>query len=185
MKKLYEHINIYLQSRGDEVKRNRLFKAIWERYYPSVCLYVYQFTGNRETAEDLGSEIVLKVFKKIHTYNPVYSFSTWIYRISRNHCFDFMKRQKEEGLESCPVESLSYTKSPSESVLLREEYEIVNQYIRGLTPVDRELFYLRYSEELSCKEIAGILEMPGGTVRYKLTILRNELKEYRRSYYER
>jgi RNA polymerase sigma-70 factor (ECF subfamily) len=54
----------------------------------------------KDNAEDLFQDVMLKVYRNLDRYNPLYSFNSWIYSIARNHCLNFINKKR------LPVQSL-------------------------------------------------------------------------------
>ena len=161
------------------------FEQIWQRFYAPLVVLCRSFHGVRHSAvlqpEDLAQEVLLKVFTHMDAYDRNYSMATWVYRIARNHCIDAVRKASavpagglfgnEPGRESGP-----------ELEAERKELEaLIDGYLSGLENTDRHIAFLRFSENLKLREIARILEMPAGTVKYRIhrirTGLRGELKE--------
>ncbi|NIS08784.1 MAG: sigma-70 family RNA polymerase sigma factor, partial [Candidatus Dadabacteria bacterium] len=62
------------------------FSEILKRYYNKILNYVYRYTNNRETSEDLTQEIFMRVHRSVKNYRPEAKFSTWLYKIATNLC---------------------------------------------------------------------------------------------------
>src|SRR5437868_13227376 len=69
----------------------RAFQEVVRLYQHKVYNLVFRFLGNREEAEDLAQEVFVTVFKSIDTFRGDAKFSTWLYRITANHCKNRLK----------------------------------------------------------------------------------------------
>jgi RNA polymerase sigma-70 factor (ECF subfamily) len=129
-----------------------------------------------EDREDLVQDILEKTFRAKKAYNPSYAFSTWIYTIARRTAIDFLRKNRavREPFEG----DYSTSVLNSEDLLLcNEQREFIHDFITGLDSVDRQMTYLRYFENLPLKKIAVVLDIPLGTVKYRLFEIRRHLKE--------
>jgi RNA polymerase sigma-70 factor (ECF subfamily) len=69
---------------GDE----EAFEILVERHRTIVLNIVYRFMGDREQANDLAQEVFLRVWQTAKKYEPTAKFTTWIYKITANLCFN-------------------------------------------------------------------------------------------------
>src|SRR3990172_1964147 len=60
------------------------FREIIDSQAPRVQAIAYQMTGNSSDAQDITQEVFLKLYRSMHTFDPKYRFSTWLYRITVN-----------------------------------------------------------------------------------------------------
>src|SRR5262245_59341896 len=69
----------------------KAFRELIETYRDRVYNLSFRMVGNREEAEDLAQEVFITVFKSIETFRGDSKFSTWLYRITANHCKNRIK----------------------------------------------------------------------------------------------
>jgi len=152
---------------------------------------------DEDTADTLTQECFLKAYKKRASFRGESSVDTWLYRIAVNLARDY-QRSKRQGFwkkmfsataetedETPLLETVAHDGSNAEQQLLaREEAAQVWYAVKRLSDNQREVFVLRYSEELSLDEIARALDMQLGTVKSHLnralTAVRKRLEEHRR-----
>jgi RNA polymerase sigma factor (sigma-70 family) len=165
-------------ARRKEKKRlkEKLLRKIWEYYHPRLRVFLASIP--RENREDRVSDILLKVFESLESYNGDYAFSTWIYRIARNSEIDRFRQHKLDTVEwdetvHTPEEQ---GETPEKIVLRKEDRRDLNRAIRSLKSTEQELLYLAYFEELPYREISRILGRPEGTVKYEMHRIRKILK---------
>lgn len=165
-----------------------LFEVLVARYEKPIFNYVYGMVRHRQDAEDLTQEAFVKAFFALKTYKESFEFSTWMYRIARNVCLDYFRRQKIRSFFSLntPVgeeeedeigDFLPSGKDPEEGVLEGELLEQVSEAVGKLPWKFREVIVLRYVEELPYEDIAQILGVPVGTVKTYLHRAKLKLKE--------
>src|ERR1041385_6852154 len=93
-----------VQSSGDP----EAFAGLVNRWQEPIYRLCARMTGDAGRAEDLTQEIFTKVFTKAKDFQPTAKFSTWLWRIALNHCYDELRRTKrrsESPLENDDSES--------------------------------------------------------------------------------
>jgi RNA polymerase sigma-70 factor, ECF subfamily len=136
------------------------FGVLYDRYIEKIYRFVYYKTFGKEVAEDITSAVFHKAFEKIGSYHESKGpFSAWIYRIARNAVIDHYRTLKK----TVPIEDVfdlgeeNRTEEAHDAILLLSRVE---EFMKTLTPRQREILTLRIWEELSYREIA---ERIGGT----------------------
>ena len=147
---------------------------------------LYEKVGDQELAKDLTIESLGKAFKKLHLYTPSYAFSTWLYTVARNHCIDYLRKNKlptisidrmmldEDGKRNT-FDLISKDLNPEQVMEKKQRIAILRQIVDKLKPKYRDLVKLRYFKELSYEEIADALDVPLGTVKAQLHRSREQL----------
>ena len=167
------------------------FREMVEEYRDRVYNLTFRMLGNREEGEDLAQEVFITVFKSIDSFRGDSKFSTWLYRITANHCKNRIKylarrqdRKKAELTEQTEVGTTGATSgaprpSPRPDVQLQsaEMEQLLQQAIGSLDEDQRILVVLRDIEELSYEEICVITDLPEGTVKSRLHRARMALRK--------
>lgn len=139
----------------------------------------------RETALDLAQEVFIKAYNSLHSYDPHYKLSTWLYKIASNHLIDHFRKKEprwvsiEQALDDGgPVPELRDPTALIEGdAMLNEKQERIEQAIRRLPPTYRRLVVLRHVNDCSYEEMARICSIPLGTVKNRLFRAREMLRE--------
>jgi RNA polymerase sigma-70 factor (ECF subfamily) len=131
-----------------------------------------KMTGNPQDAEDIVQDTFLKAIDNIDKFREQSAFSTWLYSIGLNEARAHLARQKSTDLkpieEYLPTRSAEEIHSANDHALFdwrdphveledRELREVIDRVIAQLPFKYKEAFLLRYFEDLSIKEIAGII----------------------------
>jgi RNA polymerase sigma-70 factor (ECF subfamily) len=142
----------------------------WEQPIFRLCA---RMTGDTQRGEDLKQETFARVFARRKEYRPPGRFSTWLWRIALNLCYDELrhrKRRSECSLEAEQAESATpiwqndnKEASPDLRLLAQEESELVRQALLELPEDRRTVLVLRYCEGLKLREIAEVLRIPETT----------------------
>ena len=158
---------------GDE----KAFTTILNKHKMGVFNVAYKIVGNETVAEDLTIEVFSTAFSNILSYSPDYAFTTWLYKITTNHCIDYIRRKqtlpKQLDIESSETHSLimntlSDDRNPEEIVIDEQHISIIKNKVSQLKQDYRKIIELRYFREYSYEEIAKELNIPIGTVKAKL-----------------
>jgi RNA polymerase sigma-70 factor (ECF subfamily) len=161
---------------GDE----EAFGALFHEYKNLVYRTAYLMLDDAAEAEDVLQEVFYQVHRSLSTFDPTRgAFTTWLHRITVNHC---LNRRRRLRLPVLSLERLPYLPRaghvPSPEDRLADE-EVIGQALRHLSDKLRATVVLRYYRDLSYDEIAQILDIPVGTVKSRvdaaLTVLRRRL----------
>lgn len=155
------------------------FDLLFRKYGPPLLNFINRIIGDRDRAEDLLQETFLRVFRHLARYRPQARFSTWVYRIATNLCYNELRARRRhrlvsiDGSERARIESsLSgsgrQSDDPHALVVLDEEVRRVEEAIRSLPENERIVLVLRFYNEHTYAEIAEILACPLGTVKSRL-----------------
>lgn len=159
--------------RGDVAAYDLLVTRHMKRAY-SVA---YRLLGQREDAEDLVQDAFLAALEKIDTFQAGRSFAPWFYRILVNRGLNSRKSRSLRRMEALPAEISDARRSPlrdAEQAELREQLKAVLALLPPRQKTVVELFEL---EGFSSLEIAEVLGLSDGTVRWHLHQARAKLRE--------
>jgi RNA polymerase sigma-70 factor (ECF subfamily) len=156
------------------------FIRLIERWEKPILRLCSRMTGDVHRGEDLKQETFVRVFARRKDYRPEARFSTWVWRIALNLCYDELRkrqRRAERSLEEqasdaqadlagSPTEDLA----PDAQATAAEESALVRQALLRLSEPHRTVLVLRYCEGLKLREIAEILELPETTVASRIAV---------------
>lgn len=157
-----------------------LFSRLIDAHKDRVFNFIYRLTGNYQEAEDITQEAFITAFQKLNNFKIQFKFTTWLFTIARNIAYNHLKRRNivrffsldkanemDDGSE-IPWEFADTALTPEQICIKKEEAAITNKLIQELDRKYREIFLLRYQEDLSYTEIAEITGLPLGTVEIRL-----------------
>ena len=144
------------------------FEMLVRRHQTSVLNLIYRFIGDRTGAKDLAQEVFLRVWQVAKSYEPRAKFTTWIYQITANLCFNELKssRRKKwlqflrfgEDQENTIEEVLvDPSPSPEDLLLSREQSRRILDALHSLPDNQRLALILKRYDDLSYNEIARVL----------------------------
>lgn len=149
---------------GERTAVNRLV----DEYQRTVIKTAYYFLGDMQDAEDMAQEVFLEVCRSVGRFRQDAALSSWIYRITVNRALNELKRRKRMklirqagnyfGIGPNAGENADITPKLQETPLQAEENRrLLDQTIGALPGNQRIAFILSNYEELSYKEIAGVM----------------------------
>ncbi len=166
-------------ARGEEAA----YRELVGRLEKPLVNFIFRFVGERNVAEDLFQETFVRVVRRVGSFKPDASLSTWIYTIARNLSLDYLKarrRHRETPLDAAASTSgggkVIYFKDilqaggsePDDRAELNEEERRVSAALALLTPAKREALILRMYAGLSYREIAEVVKSPVGTIKFRI-----------------
>jgi RNA polymerase sigma-70 factor (ECF subfamily) len=181
---------------SSSLEGNRVaFDLLVDRYYDRLYGYLLRFLKDPEVAEDLLQETFLRVWRKRRDFRHIASFSTWIYTIAGNLARSEWRRRKrwrmlrlgapEAAGEGPELELPDPASAPDRSAEDRLAVEALSEAVAHLPERYREVVILRDMQGMSYEEIAGIVQVPVGTVKSRLNRGRLLLQEKLGDWYER
>lgn len=150
----------------------------WQGPIQRLCV---RMIGDEHRGEDLAQEAFSRLYAKRHDYQPASRFSTYLWRVAMNLCYDELRRLKrrpetsldaEKGVDGEEFSLLdghaSAEDSPDAVMQNQEQAEMVRHALRKLPERYRSVLVLRHYENLKFREIADVLDIPEGTVKSRM-----------------
>jgi RNA polymerase sigma-70 factor (ECF subfamily) len=155
------------------------FEQIVRQYQRKVYRVLHLMLKRPEDADNLTQECFLRAYTSMHSFRGDCSVQTWLLRIAvnlarddaRNRRAGFWKRLlrlDEPGTSADQLEPVCERATPERGMLAREELDAVWRAVEMLSTRQKEVFVLRFAEEMELKEIAEVLNLSTGTVKTQL-----------------
>ncbi len=142
---------------------------LFQRHYARVSLWCYRVSGDRDWASDLAQEVFAKAWAHLDHFRADAKFSTWLFMIARNHCFNSIKsraRSTEDAVEVNVLEALGFHPAGFDSALEQTQMAGIAMELmaKSLTPEESQVMSLHFGEELPLHTISRLmgLENPSG-----------------------
>jgi RNA polymerase sigma-70 factor, ECF subfamily len=159
------------------------FARLVERWQGPIQRLCARMLGDPHRAEDLTQEAFVRVFARRSDYEPVSRFSTFLWRIALNLCYDELRkinRRGESSLEETADEGGEFefaadNAGPDLQLVEGERAEGVRRALLQLPEPYRVVVVLRHYEGLKFREISDVLDIPEGTVKSRMVEALNQL----------
>lgn len=163
--------------RGDRTAFSYLVAA----YQGPVFNLAYRMLGNAVEAEDAAQETFMRMYSKLHTFQPERKLSSWVLSIASHYCIDRLRRRRGEwlSLDEEPVAMMLPSRLPGPEDLAQraETREDVQRLMDRLAPAYRVPLILRYWHDLSYVEIAQVMGLTVQAVKSRLHRARLQMLE--------
>src|SRR5580698_6653134 len=161
------------------------FREIVERYQAKVFSIIYGILRNHNDAEDIAQQVFAKIYFSIQSFDFRSSLLTWIYKITVNECYDYLRKKR--------VRKLVYESDFSEEDAQRMEAsdpavdptapmdkqlaqrDLVTKLLSKVSEEDRSLIMLKEVEGHSVEELAAMTGLNENTIKVKLFRTRQKL----------
>ena len=166
---------------GDELA----FREIVERYQSKVFSIIYGILRNHNDAEDIAQQVFAKVYFSIKGFDFRSSVLTWVYKITVNECYDYLRKKKvrklvyesdfsqEDAQRMEASEPAVASAAPVDDRLANRDLAL--QLLAKVSPEDRNLILLKEVEGHSVEELAGMTGLNENTIKVKLFRTRQKL----------
>lgn len=148
-----------------------------------VFRFSFKLVCNYDEAQDITQETFIRAWTHISDYTPKCRFSTWLYKITANLCYDLLRMRKREitcrqtgDIMSKPPDVLS-EENPENTVINQELIHIIGLLTEELTPKQRLVFTLRELEGLENDEITIITGLDAAKIKSNLYLARKYIQE--------
>jgi RNA polymerase sigma-70 factor, ECF subfamily len=164
--------------RGDD----SAWESVVKSYGKRIFNLSYRYTNNREEAEDLTQDILIRVYQNLKSYRAESGgFQNWLLRVARNLLIDHYRQVRRypqaggsEELETMNIKDEKLP-SPQRAVEQVEVSQFLQYGLQSLSPELKEAIILRDLEGMAYGEMADLLNIPEGTVKSRINRGRLEL----------
>ena len=166
---------------GDE----NAFREIVERYQSKVFSIIHGIVRQRNDVEDIAQQVFAKIFLSLKNFDFRSSLITWIYKITVNECFDYLRKKKvrmlvyESDMSEDEVRRVENTEpaldrgTRNDTSLARRDYIV--KLMDRVSDEEKQLLMLKEVEGYSVEELSGMLKMNENTIKVKLFRARQKL----------
>jgi RNA polymerase sigma-70 factor (ECF subfamily) len=137
-----------------------------DKYYPAIFKYIAYKVGNQETAEDLTSEVFVRLLDAVRDrHAPQNTLRGWLYSVASHIVADYHRKQyrtQEVALMDTIESSVS---GPAEQTSKKQTLETLSEALKELTEEQQEVIALRYGYEMPIKDVAEMIGKSEGAVK--------------------
>jgi RNA polymerase sigma-70 factor, ECF subfamily len=161
------------------------FREIVDRYQAKVFSIIYGILRNRNDAEDIAQQVFAKIYFSIKNFDFRSSLLTWIYKITVNECYDYLRKKRVRKLvyesEFSAEDSLRLENAEPASdqkVSIDQQFaqqDLIVKLLSKVSEEDRSLILLKEVEGHSVEELSAMTGMNENTIKVKLFRARQKL----------
>ena len=155
------------------------FRDLLTAYQPLVFRVSFRLLCDEEEAKDVVQETFVRVWLQLHRYKSSFKFSTWLYKIASNLCYDRLRarqrRQKRNQIQASMQSPLS-DENIEQSLINKELKAHILRLTRGLPPKQRLVFTLRDIENLEIDELTHVTGLSPDKIKRNLYIARQHIR---------
>jgi RNA polymerase sigma-70 factor (ECF subfamily) len=156
----------------------KAFEQLFDRFQKQVYRMVFYRTRSQQDAEDLTQEIFIRAYKKISSLKEVDRFRTWLFSIAYNRIRDFYRKKRiqhffslsdldEDALERYSSQDRE-NPGPIQNLIKQDFWKQVEKFLGRLSKMEKEVFLLRFLDQLMIAEISRILKQSESSVKTHL-----------------
>ena len=162
------------------------FTEIFNTYFKMVQNFIARKVSDKMVIEDLAMEVMYKVSKALPTYKDTSGkMSSWIFSTANNHVIDYWRKKKlqtlslnvtdSDGNEYREIESPQ--SNPLNQLIVNEIIDLIKDKFNSYGEIRKEIANLYFVGQLSHDEIVTQMEIPLGTVKNNIHLVKQDLKK--------
>ncbi len=167
-----------------QAKDELAFREIVDRYQNKVYSIIYGILRNHNDAEDIAQQVFAKVYFSIKNFDSRSSLLTWIYKITVNECYDYLRKKRvrklvyesdftEEDANKMEGGIAVDSKPQADDALAKRD--LVLKLLEKISAQDRQLMLLKEVQGHSVEELSQMTGMNENTIKVKLFRARQKL----------
>jgi RNA polymerase sigma-70 factor (ECF subfamily) len=151
----------------------RSFEALVREYTPAVYGHALRFFGDPAAAEDVVQEVFVNVYRSLASFDGRSTFSTWLFRVTRNACLDMFRAGRKQAAPLDPLDIPDVSvRDFSDGVAMTTDLE---RALQAVAPEERDAFNAVALFGLTYAQAADVLGAPVGTVKSRVFRARKAL----------
>ncbi|MBA6157141.1 RNA polymerase sigma factor [Tenacibaculum sp. S7007] len=147
--------------------REKAFSKLLDLYQERLYWHIRKLVGTHENADDVLQNTFVRVYKSLANFKQQSSLHTWMYKIAYNESMRFLEREKKKTFSSLTDVSDKYLGDLTGDVFFDgDEAQLkLQQVLNDLPEKQRQVFQMKYYDNLKFREISGILKIKEGTLK--------------------
>jgi RNA polymerase sigma-70 factor (family 1) len=158
----------------------RAFRDLFHHFYRDAYRIALFYAPDSETAEELTSDVFLKLWNRRSNLNEIQHFRTYLLVSTKNHCLNYLRKHQPDvdSLDDDALPGMSTpTETPEQAVVWNEMQQALFQAIESLPPRCRLIFQMVREQQLSYREVAEVLQIAPKTVEIQMGIALKRLSQ--------
>ncbi|NOY51726.1 MAG: RNA polymerase sigma factor [Chlorobi bacterium] len=137
--------------------------------------YAFSILKNKELAKDVVQECLMKIWDKRKILPQIKSYDSWVMRITRNQCYDWVKTNRFSIGDEALNNIANIDETDYESILKDNELWL-SRITDSFSQKNKEIFHLREVEEMTYQEIAEVMSLSLSDVKVSVYRMRQKIK---------
>lgn len=164
------------------------YRILVDRYASMVFSVVETFVDRESDKEELAQQIFVKAYERLSSFNKKSKFSSWLYRLAKNHCLDYAKNIRRSNKEFSDMgkdeleSNMKVEEQPDEEIESQEQKVALEKALATIKPIYAEAFLMKYRDNMSYKAMAKRLDAKEGALKVRVHRARKELQGYMKDY---
>ena len=143
--------------------------------------YAFSILKNADMAQDVVQDCLVKIWQNRHKLPEVKSIDSWVMRITRNQCYDWVKMNRynlwiDKDINRDDI-ALNEVAEADQKTLVADQVSWLNKVIDALPQKQKEIYHLREVEEMNYQDIAEVMSLSLGEVKVTLHRTRQKVRK--------
>jgi len=157
--------------------KTELFGLLYDRYADKVFRKCISFVQDRDVAQDMVQDVLLKVFTQLSKFKGHSRFSTWLYAITYNYCVEYYRRsQRYPTADIDDGPDIAEPDDQAEKDLLSLRAEKLRKAMDLISPEDKAILLMKYQDDTSIKDLTEQLDASESAVKMRLARARERVR---------
>ena len=156
---------------------DKAFETLMDRHYERIDRLALRLVGDGVAAAEIAQEAFVRAYRALPRFRRDASIYSWLYRITVNLCLTHLRRRTQPVVPLDAAAPASAGADPVSRLEAEQRQALVRDAVDALPPHYRIVIVLSSVEELPYQEIAGLLEIPVGTVKSRINSAKRLLRE--------
>jgi RNA polymerase sigma-70 factor (ECF subfamily) len=153
------------------------FHRLVDQFQPKIYRMIFYRTRSRMDAEDLTQDVMLKAYKNIGRLKSSEVFRSWLYRIAINRVKDYYRKKQFRALfgagsvdeeEFHETDEMAVAPEAEDGISKKDFWRQIGRMLTSLSAMEKEIFMLRFFDELTIKEMSAALHKNESTIKTHL-----------------
>jgi RNA polymerase sigma-70 factor, ECF subfamily len=145
----------------------KAFEALFHHFYANLCKYGYRLVNSEVKAEELVSDVFLKIWTNRQSINIQASIQSYLFRAVHNQALDYLRSQyarQSSKFEEISYHHIEHGENPEQAMIFEETSQKIEAAINKLAPQAGLIFRMSREEGLKYREIAENLNLSIKTI---------------------
>jgi RNA polymerase sigma-70 factor (ECF subfamily) len=164
----------------DPSSQDKGFRLLVHHYQQLLYWQIRKILLNHEDTDDVLQNVFIKVYRGLHNFKGDSKLSTWMYRIAYNESMTFLKKKSRTvKIESAELQEYLVDQLEADVYFSGDDIQMeLQKALARLPDRQRQVFNMRYYDEIKFKDIAEILELSEGAVKSSYHIAAKKIEQY-------